>query len=221
MKVNSAKTLLMCISDSRTYEAAAFIEDSEQTRFDSVPGMKILGVNFSNKPDVSAQVNAICRKMRSRTWMLRHLHHNGFDQDELLKIYRSCILPCHDYCSNVYHSSLTLSQTVVLKRLQAKALKAIYGYEPSYRQLIEKSGLTTLRARREDRELVFARKFASSARFRQWFPHQPPRRATRAPNLYLEEFARCNRYYNSPLFSMRRKLNKEIIQGGAREGGVA
>ena len=74
----------MCISDCRTYEAA-FIEDSEPVRVDSVPGMKILGVNFSNKPDISLQVGSICRKMRSRTWMLRYLHHNGFAQDKLLK----------------------------------------------------------------------------------------------------------------------------------------
>lgn len=50
--------------------------------------------------------------------------------------------------------SLTLSQTVVLERLQSIALKAKYGFEPSYCDLIEKSGLTTLRARREQRELA-------------------------------------------------------------------
>lgn len=221
MQVNSAKTLLMCISDSRTYEAAAFIEDARGVRVNSVPAMKILGVHFTNRPDVSAQVDSICRKMRSRTWMLRHLHHNGFDEGELLRIYRSCILPCHDYCSNVYHSSLTLSQTVVLERLQAKALKAIYGFEPSYRELVDKSGLTTLRARRDEREITFARKCATSLRFSHWFPKQQTNRTTRAPELYLEEFARCSRFYNSPVFSMRRKLNKEIRQGGAREGGVA
>ena len=54
--------------------------------------------------------------------------------------------------------NLTLSQTVQLERMQAKALKAIYGYEPSDRELVEKSGLQTLRARREDREIAFARK---------------------------------------------------------------
>ena len=112
MKVNSAKTLLMCISDSRTYGAAAFIEDTQGVRVDSISSMEILGVH-----NVSAQVASICKKMRSRTWMLHHLHHNCFDEDELLKIYRSCILPCHDYCSNVYHSCLTLSQTVILEWL--------------------------------------------------------------------------------------------------------
>ena len=85
--------------------------------------------------------------------MLRLLHQNGFSEAELLKVYRSIVLPCHDYCSTVFHSSLTLSQTT---------LEAIFGYDPSYRELMEKAQLTTLRARRNDKELRFARKYLSS-----------------------------------------------------------
>ena len=220
MSVNSAKTLIMCISDARTYQAEAFIEDAEGNRTNSAPAMKVLGVHFSNRPDVSAQVEQLCKKMRGRIWMLRHLHHNGFNEAELLAIYKSCILPIHDYCSNVYHSSLTLSQSIVIERMQAKALKAIYGYEPSYRELMEKAGLETLRARRDARELTFALKCTTSARFKHWFPKYEGTGTTRSPDLYLEEFARCCRYYNSPIFSMRRRLNKEARQGGAREVGA-
>ena len=155
---------------------------------------------------MSAQVDAICRKFRARIWTLRHLHHNGFSQEDLLKVYKSTILPCHDYCSNVFHSSLTLSQTVTLERLQSKALKAIYGYDPSYTQLVQKSGLTTLRVRRQQRELAFARKCATSDRFAYWFPHREVQRENRDSFVYEERFARC---YNSPLFSMRRRLNRE------------
>ena len=107
---------------------------------------------------------------------------------------------------------------IVLERLQAKALKAIYGFEPSYRERIEKSGLTTLRARREARELAFARKCAESSRFRHWFPRRPARN-TRSPELFLEEFDRCCRFYDSPIYSMRRRLNKEIRPGGIGKEG--
>ena len=208
MKVNSDKTMVLCVSDSRTYEAAAYIKDGEGHEIDSLDELKILGVHFSRKPDMAAQVASICKKFRARIWILRHLHHNGFTEDELLKVYKSVILPTHDYCSNVYHSSLTLSQTVVLERLQAKALRAIYGYEPSYRQLMEKAQLPTLRSRRESRELSFAQKCASSNRFAHWFPLHRAIRETREPLAYQESFARCVRCYNSPLYSMRRRLNK-------------
>ena len=107
-----------------------------------------------------------------------------------------------------------------LERLQAKALKAIYGYEPSYGELMARADLTTLRARREERELRFARRCADSARFSKWFPKKDAG-ITRGTGPYVEEFARCCRCYNSPIFSMRRKLNKEIRSSGAREGGAA
>ena len=223
MKVNADKTMVLCISDSRTYKAAAYIEDADGVRIDSVDALKILGLNFSRNPDMKAQVDAICWKFRARIWTLRHLHHRGFSQGDLLRVYKSTILPCHDYCSNVFHSSLTLSQTIILERLQSKALKAIYGYNPSYRELMEMSGLTTLRARREQRELAFARKCASSERFGRWFPPNEVARDTREKLPYEEKFARTHRCYNSPVFSMRRRLNREggMVEERAREGRAA
>ena len=208
MRVNSDKTMVLCVSDSKTYKATAYIQDSASNTINSSEALKILGVHFSSRPDMSAQVESICRKFRARVWTLRHLHHRGFSEADLLKVYKSTILPCHDYCSNVFHSSLTLSQTVILERLQAKALKAIYGYGPSYRELVEKAGLTTLRTRRERRELTFAQKCASSVRFGHWFPQRESVRENRVSPVYEEMYARTHRCYNSPLFSMRRRLNR-------------
>ena len=42
--------------------------------------------------------------------------------------FKSVILHVHDYCSFVYNSYLSQTQAAVLERLQAQALKAIYGY---------------------------------------------------------------------------------------------
>ena len=216
MKVNNDKTKLLCVSESRTYEAAAFIEDVNGKVIESESNMKILGLHFSGRPDMAAQVDAICRKFRARIWTLRHLHPRGFSQEDLLRVYKSTILPCQDYCWNVFHSSLTLSQTVVPVRLQAKALKAIYGFDPSYRELMERANITMLRARREARELAFARKCSQSARYQHWFLLREVERTGRERMVYEERFARTSRCYNSPLFSMRRCLNR--AEEGAREG---
>ena len=223
MRMNDSKTVLLCISDAQTFEPVAYIVDRSGNRILPKERMKFLGVNFSSRPDASAYVDSVCRKFRSRVWVLRVLHHAGFSQDDLLKVYKSTILPCHDYCSNVFHSSLTLLQTITLERLQAKALKAMFGYNPSYRELMERAKLPTLRARRESRGLKFAMKCASSERFSAWFPTQPAT-STRLGEVYREEFARSVRCYNSPLYSMRRRLNREArnnnVDGGAREGRV-
>ena len=66
-----------------------------------------------------------------------------------------------------------------------------------------KSYLTTLRARRGERELMFAQKYANSVTFAKWFPRKLACSTMGDRTPYQEPFARC---YNSPIFSMRRML---------------
>ena len=79
MEVISLKTIMLYISDSRTYEAGASILDEDGHIVESGNSMNILRLHFGSRQDVSAQVDSICRKFRSRIWFLRHLHHNGFE----------------------------------------------------------------------------------------------------------------------------------------------
>ena len=208
MKVNGAKTNLMLISDLKSYHPEAFILDNDGTKIEGKQALKVLGFHFSTRPDMSAQVADIRRKFVSRMWVLRHLAHRGFTAEDLKKVYLSVILPCHDYCSVVYHSSLTAQQSDVLERLQSQVLKCIYGYQYSYRELLELTGLTTLKARREARCLKFAQKTVRNVRFANWFPLNENPRTTRVSKPYKESLARTTRLQNSPLYDLRRRLNR-------------
>ena len=207
MVVHNGKTQLLCIAETKAYVPRVHFFDLDGNRVESQPNMKILGFLFSSDADMSAQVGEIRRKITARIWTLRHLGHLGMSEEDLLKVYRSVILPIHDYCSCVYNSSLTQTQANALERLQAQSLKAIYGYEHSYRALLEKTGLSTLQARRDNRDLKFANKCSQSQRFKSWFPLNPIARSTRQPLMYKEFHARTQRLYKSPLYNMRRRLN--------------
>ena len=207
MKVNSLKTNAMVIAELKSYIPRAYFLDTDGVRIDAKQSMKILGFHFSSDPNMNAQVASIKKKFRARTWILRHLHHRGFGEEDLVKVYRSVVLPVHDYCSCVYNSSLTLNQASALERLQAQALKSIYGYEHSYRSLLEKSGLQTLQARRDARCKKFALKCLQNPKFKDFFPLNTIARPTRGQLIYKESHARTKRLYNSPLFQMRRQLN--------------
>ena len=207
MKVNALKTHAMVVAETKSYIPKAHFFDSEGVKVESKSKMKILGVHFSSDPDMAAQVESIKSKFRTRMWILRHLGHHGFDADDLLKVYKSVILPCHDYCSVVYHSSLTNTQSDALERLQAQALKCIYGYDYSYRALLEMSRLTSLSTRRENRCTKFAEKCLSNDRLKSWFPLQENPRAVRSRNKFKEFGAKTNRLLNSPLYHLRRRLN--------------
>ena len=214
MKVNGGKTKALLISELKNYLPKAFFNDNNGNQIRAGESMEILGFSFSSELGMGAQVDSIRKKFFARKWILHHLGHAGFTEADLLKVYCSVILPIFDYCSCVYNSSLTQNQVSALERLQAQALKAIYGYEHSYRSLLERTGLRTLQARRDVRTLKFAKKSAQSARFKNWFPLQPIERRTRNTRhqlLYREDHARTNRLYNSPLFHMRRLSNEHQV----------
>ena len=204
MKINSGKFKALLISELKSYAPAAHFFDDQGNIGDS---MKILGVHFSGEPGMATQVADIRRKFTARIWALRHLGRLGMSKTDLLTVYKSTILPMHDYCSTVYNSSLTLTQSGQLERLQAMALKAIYGFNHSYRSLLSISGPTSLKARRDERGDRFASRCLSNPRYADWFKVHQPARITRRPLSNEEERARTAWLYSSPLFHLRRRLN--------------
>ena len=101
---------------------------------------------------------------------------------------------------------LTAEQNEDLERLQAQSLKIIYGFNQSYRTVLELSGLEKLESRRERAIEKFAVKTLHS-QYSHWFPRNE-NRTSRVSKKYKEEYARCERLKNTPIFYMRRVLNR-------------
>lgn len=207
MIVNESKTALLCISDSLNFKTLAYIEDSTGERIDCVEHIKVLGFYLSDRTGVSKHVQELVKNIRRRYWSLRHLQKLGFSEEELVKVYKMSILPIADYCCPVYHSLLTDLQDQALEKAQIGALRCIFGYKLSARKLREKASLSTLRSRRVELTDKFAYKCLGNPRFRAWFPEKVGRQSARAGEKYVEEFAKCERLKNSPIFYMRRRLN--------------
>lgn len=89
MAVNTEKTAMICVSDASSYTADAFIHDADGVRIGCQETIKALGMIFSNKPDMAAQVQSIKKKFRSRLWKLRNLKLSGFNTEELLTVYKT------------------------------------------------------------------------------------------------------------------------------------
>ena len=103
----------------------------------------------------------------------------------------------------VYHSMINDEQDESIERLQTHALRCIFGPRVSGRRMRQMAELTTLRDRQIEHCDRFAAKCAASARFDHWFPMRGETRRTRSKEEYVEEYARCDRLYNSPVFYMR------------------
>ena len=209
MKVNASKTNMICISDSLTFKASCFIQDRDGNRIDAGDKLKVLGWHFSSRPTVDAYIAVLTRRFRERYWILRHLKHNGLNQEDLVRVYTSMVRPVADYMQEVYHPMMSDRQDEAVERLQTHALKCIFGPKLSGRKLRELADLTTLRNRRIEACDRFANKCVGCPRFGHWFPRKREARRTRSSQKseFVEEFARCDRLYYSPIFYMRRCLN--------------
>ena len=130
----------------------------------------------------------------------------------------TCILPVIDYCQVIYYPLLTDNQDQQVERLQAGALKCIYGYGTSYARMRELAEVSTLRQRRIEASDKFAKKSLGLPRFSGWFPlRNTGRSGVRRGEVFQEEYARTNRLFHSPIFFMRRRMNgKEGKRYGER-----
>ena len=94
-----------------------------------------------------------------------------------------------------------------LERLQSGALRCIYGYEVPYSRMRVMAEVKTLRQRRIEACDKFAAKCLGSVRFLEWFPRKGDRTSGRSGEAFREDYARCNRLRDTPLYFMRRRLN--------------
>ena len=114
-----------------------------------------------------------------------------------------------EYCSSVFFSMITKSDSLELEHIQMQALKSIYGWKLSYSTLLEKSGTDRLDARHEATFIALATKLSESPHYTEWFPLQPIIcKGLRATDMYKLYPATSEHYYKSPLNRMCRKLNE-------------
>ena len=217
MKVNASKTNQICISDSLSYDADAFLYTTTGEKSGCSEELKLLGFYFGRRPTCARHVQAMKRSFRGKFWLLIHLKQHGFTESELLRVYCTIICPVAEYCAPVFHSMLTDQQDKQIERLQSTALRYVFGYGLSYARMREMVGLDTLRNRRVALCDKFANKCINSDRFSGWFPEVNSARRSRHTLKFKEIYARCDRLKNSPLFYMRRRMNgKEGKKYGKR-----
>ena len=168
---------------------------------------KLLGFLFSDKPNVHAQVDYIVNRAASRSFVLRHLASFNADKKKMTNIYCSLVRSILEYSCVTFGPMLTKFDSNRLEAVQKKALRCIFGYGLEYDELLSLSGLETLEERRRRALLKFAQKASKNPQFSDWFPLNQNRGSLRNPREFEEKYAKSDRLYNSPLYTMRRYLN--------------
>ena len=213
LKVNSKKNQMVCLNGNMNCDITSFIRAQDGEKINSGQTMKILGFYFGTRPTVQSHIDEMTKKFRKRLWLIRNLKNAKATQKDLLDSYCSFIRPILDYCSSVYHPMINKTSSDHLEKLQKTALKLIYGFDKSEEKLLEMSGITTLKERRNNQFNKFCLSLHNNRRFKEvWLED----REFTGPNvrkqkIIKEKQSRTNRLYTSPLYSIRRRLNDILV----------
>ena len=145
--------------------------------------------------------------------MLSKLKYVGIKREDLLTIYKLFIRSCLEYCSVVFHSSLTIEQIKAIERIQKVSLKIILGSDyTDYQTALQTCNLKKLHLRREQRMLDFAHKSLKHPKHNQMFPiskqfHSNPFNI-RSKEKFHVNASRTETYKNSSIPYMQRLLHK-------------
>ena len=213
MRLNTSKSSYMIFSRSRQDFATRLHLDG--TKLDQKDVTKLLGMWISDDLSWTRNTKEICIKAYSRLSLLTKLKYVGVGIDDLINIYILFIRSCTEYCSVVFHSSLTVQQSTDLERIQKTCLKVILGdMYVSYVAACEMTGLLTLSERREKRCLDFSLKCLKHPRHSSLFPLNPyylsQQHEERNREKFTVNFARTDTYKDSTIPYCQRLLNQHF-----------
>ena len=104
---------------------------------------KILGVWLQNDLQWDKNTNEIAKKANQKLHILRLLKRFGFNDDDLLSVYKCYVRPVVQYADVAWSSSITAEQRKILEYLQKRACRTILGQRyTTYADALETWGLS-------------------------------------------------------------------------------
>ena len=174
-----------------------------------------LGLWISQDLSWEKHISEVCKKTYPKLKMLTKLKYVGIRTEDLIELYCSLIRSQTEYCSTVFHSSLSQRLSNKLENIQRTSLKVILGVMyVDYQSALEMCGLVTLHERREHRSLKFAVKCTSHQTNKRLFPLNPSEdtHCIRNREEYKVNKTHTESYKNSTIPYLQRKLNNHTTE---------
>ena len=214
MLLNPQKSSFILFSKSKqNFTTRLEIEDRTIDRKSEV---KICGIWLSEDLSWSKNCDELCRKAYARIPMISRLKYIGTKIEDLIQIYCLYVRSILEYCSIVFHSSLTRDQPEQLEAVQKVALFCILGENyVSHSAALEMTGLSLLSERREKREEMFIRRCLTHPKHSRLFPrkHVDSDRAVRSREPFQVNHARTEFYRKSAIVNCQNKANAMVAAG--------
>ena len=182
---------------------------------DRVEETKLVGVWLTTWLDWEKNTREICKKAYARMTMITKLKYVGVSTDDLLHIYILYIRSLLEYCSVVWHSTLTGDMTHDIENVQKVCLKVILGENyAGYDDALELCGLDKLSVRREEKCLKFGLKSLLHPVHSRMFPvnaHVLENTLNTRNNEHFKvNWAKSESYRHSAIPYIQRQLNEYV-----------
>ena len=209
MRINYKKTKLMVFNPSKLKDFQPKFELSNNP-VEVVEESRLLGVVVSSALSWSANTSFMISRANKKLWFLRRLKALGADDEDLKDVFVKQIRSILEYAVPVWHSSLTMGDSIAIERIQKSALRIILSHRyESYTTALSYMELEPLHLRRNTLCMKFARKCLSNTKFSKWFKPDEQVTVTRQQRKkFCNVYSRTVRYEKSPLSYLTNLLNK-------------
>ena len=213
MKINVDKSKYMVFSKSREKFATRLTIDS--AKVDRAREMIHLGVWISDDNTWDKHISEMCKRAYPRIKMITKLKYVGVTIEDLIELYILMIRSITEYCSTVFHSSLTQKLNNKIEAIQKASLRVILGVMyVNYEAALEMCGLLTLHERRERRSLQFALKCTKHPVNKNIFPLNSTldQHEVRNREVFRVNKSHTQTYKNSAIPQLQRRLNNFFLK---------
>ena len=126
MRLNEKKTQNIIFNFTKEKQFKTAIELKKET-LEIVDKTKLLGAMITNKLTWEENTKFIVKNANKRMTMLHKLSKFTKNKSHLLHIYKTHVRGLLEYCSTLWHSSLTQTDCQDIERVQKSAMKIIFG----------------------------------------------------------------------------------------------
>ena len=160
MRINEEKTKVMLFNPSKKWDFTPSVSlGIKSPNLEVVDEIKLLGIIITSDMKWNRNTSQLCEKWYRRLWMLRNLKRLGATVPELLDVYIKQCRSILELAAPVWTPGLTNDNILELERVQKAACAIILGRNYcEYSDAIRVLGIKTLKQRRQDLCLKFAKK---------------------------------------------------------------
>ena len=170
MKLNEKKTTNMVFNFTKDCQFTTEIS-LKNVKLETIDKTKLLGTIITKDLKWHENTKYIVRKANQNMRLLHKFSKFTTNKSHLIHIYKSQVRGNLEYCSTVWHSGLTESDTKDIERVQKAAVKIFMGNKyQGYEQALKFLKLDSLKERRIKMALKFAKRSLKLEHFSKMFP---------------------------------------------------